>query len=169
MVHYYPYNAFAILTILFYNHFNCKDYKMKKEQSSGVIIVRKDADKPKVLLMRAYNFWDFPKGGIEGNETKLDAAIREVKEESGITDLQFNWGKIYYETEAFGKNKKIVFYFIAETNEQDVQMGISPLLGRPEHDEYRWVTFDEARCMVVDRIKKALFWAQDRIENVYSS
>lgn len=140
---------------------------MRKEQSSGIIIVRRCEGVPKVLLMRAYNFWDFPKGGIEENETKLEAAVREVKEEAGITELNFNWGKIYYETESFGKNKKVVFYFIAETKEENVVMGISPLLGRPEHEEYRWVTFSDAKEMVVERIQKALFWAQDRIENVY--
>ena len=140
---------------------------MRKEQSSGVIIVRRCDGVPKVLLMRAYNFWDFPKGGIEKDENKLEAAIREVKEEAGITELNFNWGKIYYETECFGKNKKVVFYFIAETNQEKVEMGISPILGRPEHEEYRWVTFDEAKEMVVERIQKALYWAQNRIENVY--
>lgn len=142
---------------------------MRKEQSSGIIIVKKCDGVPKVLLMRAYNFWDFPKGGIEGNENKLEAAIREVKEEAGITNLNFNWGKSYYQTESFGKNKKVVFYFVAETDEENVVMGISPLLGRPEHDEYRWVTFDEAKDMVVERIQRALFWAQDRIENVYKA
>ncbi len=141
---------------------------MRKEQSAGIILIRKDGLEPKVLLMRAYNFWDFPKGGIEENENKLEAAIREVKEETGITDVSFNWGKIYYETESFGKNKKTVFYFVAETNEEKVVMGISPLLGKPEHEEYRWVTFSEAKNMVVERIQKALAWAQDRVENVYS-
>lgn len=142
---------------------------MRKEQSAGIIIVRKDATEPKVLLMRAYSFWDFPKGGIEGTENKLEAAIREVKEETGITELQFKWGKIYYQTEPFGKNRKVVFYFMAETNEENVIMGISPILGRPEHEEYRWVSFDEAKDMVVERIKKALSWAQDRMENVYKN
>ena len=141
---------------------------MKKEQSAGVIVVRFNEGVPLVLLMRAYNFWDFPKGGIEENENKLEAAIREVKEESGISDLSFDWGKLYYETEPFGKNKKVVFYFIAKTKTEDVVMGISPVLNRPEHDEYRWVSFDDARKLTVGRINKALDWAQDRIENKYS-
>ncbi|NCQ51619.1 NUDIX domain-containing protein [archaeon] len=140
---------------------------MRKGHSSGVIIINKSEGQNKVLLMKSYNFWDFPKGGIEGNENKLETAIREVIEETGIDDLQFNWGKTYYETESFGKNRKIVFYFIAETTKTKVVMGISPLLGLPEHDEYKWVTFDEANSMVVERIQKALAWAQNRVENIY--
>jgi bis(5'-nucleosidyl)-tetraphosphatase len=140
---------------------------MRKEQSAGIIIIRKEGLEQKVLLMRSYDFWDFPKGGIEKNENKLEAAIREVKEETGITDLNFNWGKIYYETECFGRNKKVVFYFVAETTECDVVMGISPLLGKPEHEEYKWVNFNDAKCMVVDRIKRALDWAQNRVEYIY--
>lgn len=140
---------------------------IKKVQSAGIVIVRMDGNTPKVLLMRAYSFWDFPKGGIEENENKLEAAIREVKEESGIEQLEFPWGKSYYETEPFGKNKKVVYYFVASTKQREVIMGISQLLGKPEHDEYRWVTFDEAKRMTVNRINKVIDWAQDRIVNVY--
>lgn len=140
---------------------------MRKAQSAGIIVVRFENNEPKVLLMRAYNFWDCPKGGIEGEENKLEAAIREVKEESGITDLNFDWGKSYYETEPFGKNRKVVYYFVARTIQEEIIMGISPLLGKAEHEEYRWVSFEEAKNMTVERIQKALNWAQDRIENVY--
>ncbi len=140
---------------------------MKKEQSAGVIVVRKEGDKIKLLLLRSYDFWDFPKGGIEENESKLDAAIREVKEETGIEGLDFKWGKIYYETEPFGRNKKVVYYFVAETLEENVVMGINPSLGIPEHEEFRWVDVDEAKKTVVERIRKAIDWAQKRIEGRY--
>ncbi len=147
--------------------FLIKGITMKREQSAGIILVRKENGVAKLLLMKSYDFWDFPKGGIEQDESKLTAAIREVKEETGITNVDFNWGKIFYETESFGRNKKVVYYFVAETNESKVNMGISPTLGRPEHDEFAWVTFDEAKEMVVERIKKAIEWAQDRVENIY--
>lgn len=137
---------------------------MKKKESAGIIILRKENSTYKVLLLNSYNFWDFPKGGIEKGENKLEAAIREVKEETGIKDLNFNWGKTYYSTDPFGKNKKVVFYFVAETDETEVIMGISPLLGKPEHEEYKWVTLEEANNLIVNRIKNALDWAIDRVK-----
>jgi 8-oxo-dGTP pyrophosphatase MutT (NUDIX family) len=144
---------------------------MKKAESAGIIIVRRDItdNGVKVLLMNAYSFWDFPKGGIEENESKLHAAIREVGEETGIVNLDFYWGKTYYQTESFGKNRKTVYYFIAKTDQKDIVMGISPLLGKPEHEDYKWVSFTEAKKMTVERIQKALIWAEERIELIYDN
>lgn len=139
---------------------------MSQPRSAGIVIVRKINDNTfNVLLMRAYNYWDFPKGGIEENETELQAALREVEEEAGITKLSFNWGEQFYTTEKYGKTKKTVTYFIAETTESNVVMGISPTLGRPEHNEYRWLSFDEARMLTIDRITKVLNWAENEITN----
>ena len=141
---------------------------MKKAQSAGIVIIRYESGLPKVLFMRSYSYWDFPKGGVEINENKFEAAIREVKEEAGVTDLDFKWGKTYHETESYGKTNKTVAYFIAETKQHEVIMGPNPQTGKPEHEEYQWVTFDEARSMAVERIAKVLNWAEDRIKNVYA-
>lgn len=136
---------------------------MRKNQSSGIIIIRYEDSIPKLLLLKAYNFWDFPKGGMENSENKLETALREVKEETGITHLDFKWGKCYYETEPFGKNEKIVFYFMANTESELVKFGMNPVSGKVEHDEYKWVTFDEAKKMTVYRIQKAIGWAEKRL------
>lgn len=40
-----------------------------------------------VLVEQHANSWSFPKGGIEPGETPLEAAIREIREECGLTDL----------------------------------------------------------------------------------
>ncbi len=131
--------------------------------SAGIVIIRYEEDKPLILLMRSYQYWDFPKGGVEENENKLNAAMREVKEESGIDNLVFKWGKSFHQTEPYGKNNKVVSYFIAETDEKKVVMGVNEELGRPEHDEYRWVTFNEARELAGNRIKRVLRWAEERM------
>ena len=140
---------------------------MSKKHSAGVVIIRYEEDAPKVLLMRAYSYWDFPKGGVEKDENKLMAAIREVKEEAGINSLDFKWGKSFYETEPYGKSNKVVAYFVAETKEVDVIISKNPIDGRIEHEEYRWVTFEEARNLAGERINRVLSWAEDRITNLH--
>lgn len=137
-------------------------------KSAGVVIIRYDKDIPKVLLMRAFDYWEFPKGKLEGTENKLMAAIREVKEESGINQLDFKWGKAFYETRPYGKDRKIVSYFIAETKEKKVTISPNPVDGGVEHEEYRWVTFEEARKLTGERINKVLDWAEHRICNLYT-
>ncbi len=56
----------------------------KPTVSAGVVIVRRVAGKWLYLLLRVYNFWDFPKGVLEAGESGLAAAKREAKEEAGI-------------------------------------------------------------------------------------
>lgn len=136
---------------------------MKRIESSGVVILRKEKNGFLVLLMRSHDYWDFPKGGIEINETKLTAAIREVKEETGIEDLNFKWGKIFYETESYGCLNKTAYYFLAETNTFNVCIENNPLTGLKEHEEYKWVNLKEAKSMTVNRIKRVLDWVEERI------
>ena len=137
---------------------------MNEIQSAGVVVVRFENSKPYFLLLRAYDFWDFPKGKIEINETKIQAAVREVSEESGICDLNFNWGRAYYETESFGRNNKVVYYFVATTNSKEVSIENNPVTGVAEHQEYRWVSYDEAMVLTKNRIQKVIQWAVNRIE-----
>jgi bis(5'-nucleosidyl)-tetraphosphatase len=40
-----------------------------------------------------------------------------------------------------------------------VTLPVNPLLGRPEHSEFRWVDFDEAMALVSPRVKPVLRWA----------
>jgi 8-oxo-dGTP pyrophosphatase MutT (NUDIX family) len=88
------------------------------------------------LLLRAFHHWDFPKGIREAGEEPMQAAIREVAEETGITELSFDWGDRFFETGPYSRGK-VARYFIAVTSEEDVEMGISPETGEPEHHEWR--------------------------------
>lgn len=137
-------------------------------KSAGVIIVRFENNVPLVLLLKSYNFWDFPKGKIEGEESKITAALREAKEETGISDLSFPWGKTFYETEVFGKQNKIVYYFIAETKESKVILERNPTSGIIEHDDYIWASFEQAKKLTVNRINNVICWAEDRLFNKYN-
>jgi 8-oxo-dGTP pyrophosphatase MutT (NUDIX family) len=43
-----------------------------------------------VLAIQRMGFWDLPKGKIEKQERKKEAALREVKEETGLTELHYH-------------------------------------------------------------------------------
>jgi bis(5'-nucleosidyl)-tetraphosphatase len=128
--------------------------------SAGVVILHGGDDHYEYLLLRAFNYWDFPKGVVEPGEKPLEAAIREVQEETGITELNFRWGKQYRETGPYNHGRKIARYYIAETPTTEVHLAINPLLGRPEHSEYRWVTLAEARTLLTPRVQTILVWAE---------
>ena len=125
--------------------------------SAGVIVVRREGNTWHYLLLRAYNYWDFPKGVVEAGEDPLQAARREVAEETGLDDLIFTWGYNYQETTPYGRGK-IARYYVAETSQTEVVLPISDELGRPEHHEYRWVSYQEAHDLVAPRVTSILAW-----------
>ena len=132
--------------------------------SSGVVVLRWHNDHYRYLLLRAYDYWDFPKGQVEAGESPLEAAIREVTEETTITDLDFRWGEVYRQTSPYNHGRKIARYYIAETATVAIELPINPELGRPEHSEYRWATRSEAWSMITPRVKAVLRWACGVVE-----
>ena len=130
--------------------------------SAGVVVVRKADDDWRVLLLRAYNYWDCPKGEVESGEDPLATARREVREETAIEDLEFRWGEKFVETPPYSKNK-VARYYLAATATADVKLPISPELGRAEHHEWRWLSFEEASGLTVPRVRAVIEWARDRL------
>ncbi len=134
--------------------------------SAGVIVVRRDDDgKWKYLLLRAYGYWDFPKGIVEPGEDPIDAAKRETREETTITDLDFKWGYDFRETGPYNRGRKVARYYLAETKTKDISLPINPEIGKPEHDAYKWVTYEEAEKLVAPRVLEALRWARGLLED----
>lgn len=130
--------------------------------SAGVVVVRREDGEWRYLLLRAFNHWDFPKGMVEEGEEPLAAAVREVKEESLIDDLDFAWGDGSTQTGPYSGGK-VARYYLAETRCADVSLPFNPLIGRPEHSEYRWVDFDEALKLVSPRVKPVIRWAAQKL------
>ena len=66
--------------------------------SCGIVLARETDAGWVTLLLRAYHHWDFPKGLCEEGEGPVEAAVREVQEETSIDDVEFAWGDRYTET-----------------------------------------------------------------------
>jgi bis(5'-nucleosidyl)-tetraphosphatase len=134
----------------------------KPTLSAGAVVLRRVADKWLYLLLRAYEYWDFPKGIVEPGEDPLAAAIRETEEETTLVNLVFRWGHGFVETEPYGKNK-IARYYVAESEEGGVTLPVSAELGHPEHDEFRWIDYASARPLLGPRVQAVLDWAHKTI------
>ena len=131
--------------------------------SAGVVVVRWVDGELRYLLLRIYKYWDFPKGKVEAGEKQIQAAEREVEEETTLSALEFSWGYVFRESGPYGPQKKVARYYIAESKEGEVSLPVNPELGRPEHHEFRWVTYEEARKLLNERLKPILDWAHARI------
>jgi 8-oxo-dGTP pyrophosphatase MutT (NUDIX family) len=131
--------------------------------SAGVIPIRRVPGGWRLLVLRAYRNWDFPKGLVEPGEEPFEAARREAIEETGLTDLVFPFGGAYRETLPYARGK-VARYYLAETSDEDVLLPISHELGRPEHHEWRWVTFEEAEELLPPRLALVLDWVREMLE-----
>ena len=123
------------------------------------MVFRRTDSGVRLLVLRAYKNWDFPKGSVDPGEDQLDAAKREIAEETGLTELDYPFGDEHQETLPYSGNK-VARYYLAETAEHDIELPVSPELGRPEHHEYRWVSFDEAEQLLPPRLALVLDWAK---------
>ncbi len=132
------------------------------KRAAGVVVVRDTAEGQRFLLLRAYRNWDLPKGRIEAGETPLEAAIREAREETGLSDLEFEWGDDSIETEPYAGGKVVCFY-VARSRAGAVSLPINPALGRAEHHEFRWTSAATAFALTVPRLQRVLQWAVERI------
>lgn len=127
--------------------------------AAGAVVLRRRDRRWQCLVLRAYRNWDFPKGLVEPGEEPLDAALREVAEETGLRGLELPWGEIWCETEPYAGGKVARFY-VAESASGTVVLPINPQLGRPEHHEFRWLELDVAAHLLPTRLQRILRWAQ---------
>ena len=110
------------------------------EKSCGAIVIHKDGDQYKILLVKNHNGrnYSFPKGHVEKGETEQQTAVREVKEETGLDIVIIDSFREVADYCPFGKIKKRVVFFMAQTFSDKVT------IQREELDSYMWVDLFEA-------------------------
>jgi 8-oxo-dGTP pyrophosphatase MutT (NUDIX family) len=117
--------------------------RASRETSAGGVVFRVEEGTPFFLLIRdSYANWGFPKGHVERGESTEDAALREVREETGLRELSscglidtIDW---YFRFRGRLIHKSCHFYLM-ETSESETA---------PQRAEgitaCQWVTYAEA-------------------------
>lgn len=121
---------------------------MKFEKCCGCIILNED----KVLLVKHNDgHWGFPKGHMEENETELQTAIREVKEETNL-DVKVQEEKRYVDEYYSSEDTfKQVVYFLATCKNMNVKKQ------EEEIAQIEWVPIEEAENKITYENAKKLF------------
>jgi bis(5'-nucleosidyl)-tetraphosphatase len=112
-----------------------------QEKSAGAVVYRDTDAGRKYLLLQNSGRWDFPKGGVEPGESELQTVMREVEEETGITDLTIVPGfrkviEYFYRREGKNVHKQVV-YLLAATRHETVKISF-------EHQGFGWFPYHEA-------------------------
>ena len=127
---------------------------MPVERSAGAVIFRESKKGREYLLLHhqshdnkrasrpvSTGHWSFAKGHVEKGETTEETVRREVKEETGITKLEFISGfkeTIRYFVNYDGQKRlKFVAFFLAKTNQQKVTVSF-------EHQGFAWLSYEKA-------------------------
>lgn len=137
---------------------------MKTDQSMGVIVFFRFPRSVKFLLIKhKKGHWSFPKGHADKGETKMEAALRELKEETKVTKIQLLKKRILLrESYKFtnGKGVKIlkkVNYFIAEAKNKKVKIDLNEVVN------FKWCTFREGLKKITFNESKSILKKADRI------
>lgn len=115
---------------------------MKNEISAGVITYRKEPDNTikYLILQYGHGHWDLPKGKLEPSETALQAAERELMEETGLkASILPNFQQpihYLYTNSSHQTINKTVTFFIGEVFTDQVQLS-------DEHNNYQWLEIDK--------------------------
>lgn len=123
------------------------------EVSAGGIVFRRNPEGTAYLLIRdSYGNWGFPKGHLEGEETPAEAALRETREETGLTELSIQ-GPIRVIDWHFrfrGRHiHKYCHFFLLESPNGDpspqADEGITACQWRPLDEALQVLSYDNAR------------------------
>lgn len=130
-----------------------------EEKSAGAVIFHERGARKYLLLKHPAGHWGFPKGNIEEGEDEIQAAEREIREETGIEEFSFVGGfreEISYFYRKGSKTvHKTVVYFLARSKTDKVRLS-------GEHEDYAWLTYNAAlRYLTHANSRKVLSSAED--------
>ena len=132
-------------------------------QAAGGLVVRRQGGLLQIVVVHrpVQHDWSFPKGKLEAGETLEVAALREVREETGMTCelLRFIGHTEYVDRK--GRQKTVAYWIMAAT-----AGSFSP---NDEVDELRWLHLDEASRLLSyprDQELVAVLMAADQVEPV---
>ena len=117
---------------------------MKTDKSYGIILIlRKDNEEDRFLILKQKpaGHWSFPKGHGEEGESPIESALRELKEETNIDDIELlelpsvSYG--YLLNDDKGEFYKTLELFIAFAKDDKV------IPQETEVQEYKWTTYQE--------------------------
>lgn len=133
------------------------------EKSCGAVVFYRTGTQLQILLVKNHNgkYWSFPKGHMEIGESEQETAIREIKEETGLTVTLLEGYRQISDYVPFGRIKKRVVFFLAETKTNQVHIQHS------EIDTYTWVSFIQAQKMCnYENDLRVLRTAQEALQNL---
>ena len=130
---------------------------MLEEKSAGFILVSDNffnSHYSVLLLHYRSGHWDFPKGNIEINETEMQAATRELREETSITKFRLIPNFRYILSYKYARKSilisKQVILFLASTKVNEVKIS-------NEHIGFKWIDIHtSSNQLTYSNAKKAL-------------
>ena len=149
--------------------FDFDPFESKMKKSAGVIII---LNKNKVLLChptnsRWFGTYSFPKGGIEKNESEIDAAIRELREESSVVVDKSQISNIkdpiivdYVNKKGEKKYKQLYLYVVYINDISEIGLDSETIpTERLQIEEIDWCGFlpkQEAKSRIFHRVEHLL-------------
>ena len=135
-----------------------------KDYSFGVVPVRREGDRVLFLLIQhRAGHWAFPKGHAEAGETPLETARRELREETGIAQVDIREDRTFiehYDTVKRGRDvDKTVTYFLGWVTDPAVRIQAEEVRDHAwlgYDDAARRITFEETRRVLEQASRAAL-------------
>lgn len=127
---------------------------VEEHVSSGILPLTRDESPEYLLLQYPQGHWGFPKGHVESGENLLETVLRELEEETGLSEIDpfedFQEEIEYWYHHDESRHHKIVHFFAGYVARNPVQLS-------DEHVDYDWLSTDETRDTITYDNERQLF------------